>query len=210
MSSDKLFYYQQLLKIHQELEQLYIKKIKLVKAREEQLKKTIYQTLFGQPKLSIDAELESIDCQIDGLKKKSDLYLNILKIAAAAANTAKAKEIPYDWSKSLFFSKTLHELNFKYPPDQIGFYLVSMIGITIISKAYWKSWNITKGAEIIATNGNPEMMPFHRTFTKLRNEEFKEALGLRKIYKVTAFAKAAFYMGAYCFYVHFKNMHYTH
>ena len=35
-----------------------------------------------------------------------------------------------------------------YPVDQMGFYLTTLTGFGIVSKALWRSWNIKKAAEI--------------------------------------------------------------
>ena len=54
-----------------------------------------------------------------------------------------------DWSEYPLYSHTLKSWNFKYPPDQKGLDAMSLSGVGIVSKAFSKSWNIKKAADVL-------------------------------------------------------------
>jgi hypothetical protein len=132
--------------IQEKLDQLSTKQLELVKANQQQVKtyeqqKTIYQQLFGQPPLPPDPELEAINTQITDLKGREGEYFKVIQ-AATSVPPPPTLALEKDWSKAPFYSKTLKTWNFDYPVDQMGFYLTSLTGIGIISKAFWKTWNM--------------------------------------------------------------------
>ena len=132
-------------KIQQELKQLSQKQLELSKAHRQRIKsheeqKTLYQHLFGQPPLQPDPELQSVNSEIEDLKEQRRDYFKILQAAASIPPPVPEK----DWSKSPFYSHTLKSWNFDYPVDQMGFYVTTLTGIGIVSKALWRSYNIRK------------------------------------------------------------------
>jgi hypothetical protein len=154
--------------IQQELKQLSHKQVELSKAHQQRVKsyveqKTLYQHLFGQPPLPPDPELESVK------EDKRRLY-DILQAAASIPPPVPEK----DWSKSPFYSHTLKAWNFDYPVDQMGFYLTTLTGVGIVSKALWRSWNIKKAAEIFrlgVDSAEPGKFDFHMHNSGLASEK---------------------------------------
>jgi hypothetical protein len=114
------------------------------------------------------------------LKRREQEYLKILQAAVSIPPPVPKK----DWSKSPFYSHALRSRNFDYPADQMGFYLYTLTGIGILSKALWMSWNIKKAAEMLEKGVETEMLSFHRHFSGLNNEQLKEARMMRKIVKL--------------------------
>jgi hypothetical protein len=106
-----------------------------------------------------------------------------------------------------FLSHALRSRNFDYPADQMGFYLFTLTGIGIVSKALWRSWNIKKAAERLETGVGTEMLSFHRHFSGLNNEQLKEARMMRKIVKLKAFAFAGLLVIGFTAFVQLKNKH---
>jgi hypothetical protein len=79
-----------------------------------------------------------------------------------------------DWSKSPFYSHTLKSWNYDYPVGQMGFYVTTLTGIGIVSKALWRSWNIMKPAEIFrqgVDSAEPGKFDFHMHNSGLTNED---------------------------------------
>ena len=124
--------------------------------------------------------------------------------AASAPPTVPEK----DWSKSLFYSHTLRSCNFDYPPDQLGLYLFTLTATGMVSKAFWKSWNIEKAADLLK-NGvvESEMLSFHRHFSGLTNERLlNEARMMRNIVRFKSVASAGLLVSGFCLFVQFKNI----
>ena len=152
-------------KIQQRLEQLSQKQLDLQKTHQQRVKsheeqKTLYQHLFGQPPLQPDPELQSVNDEIENLKEDKRRLYDILQAAASIPPPVPEK----DWSKSPFYSHTLRSWNYDYPPDQMGFYVTTLTGIGIVSKAFWRSWNIKKAAEIFrqgVDSAEPGKFDFH-------------------------------------------------
>ena len=142
--------------IQQELKQLSQKQVELSKAHQQQF--FLYRWFQGP-----DPELESVK------EDKRRLY-DILQAAASVPPPAPEK----DWSKSPFFSHTLKSWNFDYPVDQMGFYVTTLTGIGIVSKALWRSWNIKKAAEIFrqgVDSAEPGKFDFHMHNSGLASEK---------------------------------------
>ena len=117
-------------KIQQRLEQLSQKQVELSKSHQQQF--LLYRWLQGP-----DPELQAVKDEIAHLKTREVEYLKILQAAASIPPPVPEK----DWSKSPFYSHTLKSWNFDYPVDQMGFYVTTLTGIGIVSKALWRSWN---------------------------------------------------------------------
>ena len=146
--------------IQQELKQLSQRQVELQKTHQQQF--FLYRWLQGP-----DPELESVNSQIQDLKEQRGRLYDILQ--AAASIPPPVPEV--DWSKSPFYSHTLKSWNFDYPVDQMGFYLTTLTGFVIVSKAFWRSWNIKKAAEMLGKNGvESEMLSFHRHFSNSETE----------------------------------------
>lgn len=160
--------------IQKKLEQLSQKQLEFEKAHQQRVKsheeqKTLYQHLFGQPPLPPDPELESINAQIADLKEDKRRLYDIIQAAASVPPPVPEK----DWSKSPFYSHTLKSWNFDYPVDQMGFYVTTLTGFGIVSKALWRSWNIKKAGEIVrqgVDSAEPGKFDFHMHHSGLASE----------------------------------------
>ena len=193
-------------KIQQELKELSQKQVELSKSHQQRVKsheeqKTLYQHLFGQQPLPPDPELESVNSQIEDLKEQRRDYFKILQAAASIPPPVPEK----DWSKSPLYSHTLKSWNFDYPVDQMGFYVTTLTGIGIVSKALWRSWNIKKAAEILDNGVESEMLSFHRHFSGLNNEQLKDARMMRQAVKLKAFAFTGLLVTGFAAFVQLKN-----
>jgi hypothetical protein len=193
-------------KIQQRLEHLSQKRLELSKAHQQRIKsheeqKTLYQHLFGQPPLPSDPELQSVTDEIEDLKEqRRDIY-KILQAAASIPPPIPEK----DWSKSPFYSHTLKSWNFDYPVDQMGFYVTTLTGFGIVSKALWRSWNIKKAAEMLEKGVESDMLSFHRHFSGLNNEQLKDARMMRQAVKLKAFAFTGLLVTGFVAFVQLKN-----
>ena len=152
---------------------------------------------FQQP----DPELESVNAEIARLEKDKDSYFKILQNAALIPPPVPDK----DWTKSPFYSHTLKSWNYSYPADQMGFYVTTLTGVGLVSKALWRSWNIKKAAEILETGVESDMLSFHRHFTGLHNEQLKDAKNMRQIVKLKAVAVAGLVISGFTAFVQLKN-----
>ena len=148
-----------------------------------------------------DPELQSIKEEIAHLKTRELEYLKILQAAASIPPPVPEK----DWSKSPFYSHTLKSWNFDYPVDQMGFYVTTLTGVGIVSKALWRSWNIKKAAEMLEKGVESEMLSFHRHFSGLNNEQLKDARIMRQAVKLKAFAFAGLLVTGFTAFVQLKN-----
>ena len=137
--------------IQQELKQLSQKQVELSKAHQQQF--FLYRWLQGP-----DPELESIKEEIAHLKARELEYIKVLRAAASVPKPEPEK----DWSNSLFYSHTLKSWKYDYPADQMGFYVTTLTGVGILSRALWRSWNIKKAAELLEKGVESDMLPFHR------------------------------------------------
>jgi hypothetical protein len=135
------------------------------------------------------------------LEKHKDNYFKILRAAASIPPPVPEK----DWSKSPLYSHTLRSWNFDYPPDQMDFYLFTLTGIVIVSKALWRSWNIKKAAEMLEKGVESEMLSFHRHFSGLNNEQLKAARMMRRAVKLKAFAFTGLLLTGFTAFVQLKN-----
>ena len=180
--------------IQQELKQLSQKQVELSKAHQQQF--FLSSWLQGP-----DPELESVNSQIEDLKEQRRDYFKILQAAASIPPPVPEK----DWSKSPLYSHTLKSWNFDYPVDQMGFYVTTLTGIGIVSKALWRSWNIKKAAEILDNGVESEMLSFHRHFSGLNNEQLKDARMMRKAVKLKAFAFTCLLVTGFAAFVQLKN-----
>jgi hypothetical protein len=150
-------------KIQQELKQLSQRQVELSKYHQQQF--FLYRWLQGP-----DPELQSVKDEITRLEKDKDNYFKILQAAASIPPLLPEK----DWSKSPFYSHTLKSWNFDYPVDQMGFYVTTLTGIGIVSKALWRSWNIKKAAEIFrqgVDSAEPGKFDFHMHNSGLSSEK---------------------------------------
>jgi hypothetical protein len=161
----------------------------------------LYQHLFGQPPLLPDPELQSVNSKIEDLKEDKRQIYGILQAAASIPLLLPET----DWSKSPFFSHTLKSRNFDYPVDQMGFYVTTLIGFGIVSKAFWRSWNIKKAAEMLDNGVESEMLSFHRHFSGLNNEQLKDARMMRRVVKLKAFAFTGLLVTGFAAFVQLKN-----
>lgn len=189
----KIMSYEKIEKIQQELKQLSQKRVELSKSHQQRF--FLYRWL-QQP----DPELQSVKDEID-LKTRELEYLKILQVAASVPPPVPEK----DWSKSPFYSHTLKSWNFDYPVDQMGFYVTTLTGIGIVSKALWRSWNIKKAAEMLDNGVESEMLSFHRHFSGLNNEQLKDARMMRKAVKLKAFAFTGLLVTGFAAFVQLKN-----
>jgi hypothetical protein len=179
-------------KIQQRLEQL----------TQKQLEETHQQQFFlyrwvQQP----DPELRSVREEIVRLEKREEQYFKILQAAASIPPPVPEK----NWSKSRFYSHTLKSWNYDYPVDQMGFYVTTLTGIGIVSKALWRSWNIKKAAEMLEKGAESEMLSFHRHFSGLNNEQLKDARMMRQAVKLKAFALTGLLLTGFTAFVQLKN-----
>ena len=192
--------------IQKKLEQLSQKQVELQKTHQQRVKsheeqKTLYQHLFGQPPLQPDPELQAVKEEIARLDRREQEYLKILQAAASIPPPVPEKY----WSKSPFYSHTLKSWKFDYPVDQMGFYVTTLTGIGIVSKALWRSWNIKKAAEMLDNGVESEMLSFHRHFSGLNNEQLKDARMMRKAVKLKAFAFTGLLVTGFAAFVQLKN-----
>jgi len=213
-------------KIQQDLKQLSQKHLELSKAHYQRVKsykerlqafeqkvkdyeqqKSLYQRLFGQPPLQpdpeflVDPELQSVKEEIEDLKEEKRRLYDILQAAASIPPPVPEK----DWTKSPFYSHTLKSWNLDYPVDQMGFYVTTLTAIGVLSKGLWRSWNMKKGAELLANGVESEMLPFHRHFSGLNNEQLKDVGMARKVVKLKAFAFAGLLVTGFSAFVQLKN-----
>ena len=135
------------------------------------------------------------------IRKDKDNYFKILQAAASIPPPVPEK----DWSKSPFYSHTLKSWYFDYPADQMGFYVTTLTGFGIVSKALWRSWNIKKAAEMLDNGVESEMLSFHRHFSGLNNEQLKDARMMRQAVKFKAFAFTGLLVTGFAAFVQLKN-----
>jgi hypothetical protein len=223
-------------KIQQELKQLSQKQVELERAHLQRVKsykkrvqafeqkvkdyeqqKSLYQSLFGQPplqpdaellvdpELSPDPELQAVKEEIEDLKKDKDNYFKILQAAASIPPPVPEK----DWSKSPFYSHTLKSWKFDYPVDQMGFYVTTLTGIGIVSKALWRSWNIKKAAEIFrqgVDSAEPGKFHFHMHNSGLASEKnLVSAMASRGFITGKSLAVAGLLVTGFAAFVRLKN-----
>ena len=177
--------------IQQELKELSQKQVELSKAHQQQF--FLSRWLQGP-----DPELESVK------EDKRRLY-DILQAAASVPPPAPEK----DWSKSPFFSHTLKSWNFDYPVDQMGFYVTTLTGIGIVSKALWRSWNIKKAAEIFrqgVDSAEPGKFDFHMHNSGLASEKnLVRAMASRGFITGKSVAVAGLLVTGFAAFVQLKN-----
>jgi hypothetical protein len=87
----------------------------------------------------------------------------------------------------------------------MGFYVTTLTGFGIVSKALWRSWNIKKAAEMLDNGVESEMLSFHRHFSGLNNEQLKDARMMRQAVKLKAFAVAGLLVTGFTAFVQLKN-----
>ena len=196
-------------KIERELEQLYGKQVELSKAWQERVKlyegqKTLYHRIVGQPPLEKDRALLAVEREIDGLQRDKENYLKIIASLPPPV-PVEAK----DWSKSRFYSHTLRSWNFDYPGDQLGFYAYCLVGIGVVSRAFWRCWNIKQASEICAKGietVEPGRFEFHMHSSGLPyGTNLVGAMGYRKYMVGMAFAKALLIVSGFAAFVRLKN-----
>jgi hypothetical protein len=108
-------------------------------------------------------------------------------------------------SKSPFYSHTLRSLNFDYPPDQMGFYLANLIGIGVVSKAYWRSYNIRKALTAIQMGVEDDIDVYlHRSGLNEERHVYR-AMRLRHRYVRFAFVKWVAIVASFTVFVQLKN-----
>jgi hypothetical protein len=181
-------------KIRQDLKKLSQRQVELTKAHQQQF--FLYRWL-QQP----DPELQAVISEIEELKKEKREYFKILQASASIPPPIPEK----DWSKSPFYSHTLKSWNFDYPVDQMGFYVTTLTGFGIVSKALWRSWNIKKAAEMLKKGDESEMLSFHRHFSGLNNEQLKDARTMRQAVKLKAFVFTGILVSSFSAFVQVKN-----
>ncbi len=103
-----------------------------------------------------DPELQSVKDEIEDLKEQRRRLYDILQAAASIPPPVPVKE----WSKSPFYSHTLKSWNFDYSVDQMGFYVTTLIGIGIVSKALWRSRRQRKYSDKESILQNRESLTF--------------------------------------------------
>ncbi len=185
-------------KIQQELKQLSQKQVELSKAHQRQF--FLYRWLQGS-----DPELQSVISEIDRLERGKENYFKILQAAASIPPPVPEK----DWSKSLFYSRTLKSWNYDYPADQMGFYVTTLTGIGVMSKALWRSWNIKKAAEIFkegVDSAESGKFDFHMHNSGLSSEKnLVRAMASRGYQTGKAFAVAGLLVTGFAAFVQLKN-----
>ncbi len=196
--------------IQQELKQLSQKHLELERAHQQRVKsheeqKTLYRHLFGQPPVQPDPELQSVKEEIARLEKDKDNYFKIIQAAASIPPPVLKK----DWTKSPFYSHTLRSWNYDYPPDQMGFYVTTLTGIGIVSKAFWRSWNIKKAAEIFkqgVESAEPGKFDFHMHNSGVASEKnLVRAMASRGYKTGKAVAVAGLLVTGFAVFVQLKN-----
>jgi hypothetical protein len=197
-------------KIQQELKHLSQRQVKLVKAHQQNVKayeqqKTLLQYIFGQPPLKPDPELQSVKDEIEDLKEDKRRIYDILQAAASVPRPVPEK----DWSKSPFYSHTLKSWSFDYPVDQMGFYVTTLTGIGIVSKALWRSWNIKKAAEIFrqgVDSAEPGKFDFHMHNSGITSENnLVRAMATRGYITGKSIAVAGVLVTGFAAFVQLKN-----
>ena len=110
-----------------------------------------------------------------------------------------------DWSKAPFYSEKLKSWNFDYPVDQMGFYLTSITGMVIVSKALWKSWNMKQARKAIELKILDDIDVYlHRSGFNDENQLLR-AMKSRTRYVTSAFALGIGLVGAFTTFVQYKN-----
>ena len=184
--------------IQQELKQLSQKQVELSKAHQQQF--FLYRWFQGP-----DPELESVKDEITRLDRREQDIYKILQAAASFPPPVPEK----DWSKSPFFSHTLKSWNFDYPVDQMGFYVTTLTGIGIVSKALWRSWNIKKAAEIFrqgVDSAEPGKFDFHMHNSGLASEKnLVRAMASRGFITGKSVAVAGLLVTGFAAFVQLKN-----
>jgi hypothetical protein len=184
--------------IQKKLEQLSQKQVELSKSHQQQF--FLYRWLQGP-----DPELQAVKDDIAHLKIREVEYLKILQAAASIPPPVPEK----DWSKSPFYSHTLKSWNFDYPVDQMGFYVTTLTGIGIVSKALWRSWNIKKAAEIFrqgADSAEPGKFDFHMHNSGLASEKnLVRAMASRGFITGKSVAVAGLLVTGFAAFVQLKN-----
>jgi hypothetical protein len=184
--------------IQKKLEQLSQKQVELSKSHQQQF--FLYRWLQGP-----DPELQAVKDDIAHLKIREVEYLKILQAAASIPPPVPEK----DWSKSPFYSHTLKSWNFDYPVDQMGFYVTTLTGIGIVSKALWRSWNIKKAAEISrqgVDSAEPGKFDFHMHNSGLASEKnLVRAMASRGFITGKSVAVAGLLVTGFAAFVQLKN-----
>jgi hypothetical protein len=184
--------------IQQELNQLSQKQVELSKAHQQQF--FLYRWLQGP-----DPELQAVISKIEDLKEDKRRLYDILQAAASVPPPVPEK----DWSKSPFYSHTLKSWNFDYPVDQMGFYVTTLTGVGIVSKALWRSWNIKKAAEIFkqgVDSAEPGKFDFHMHNSGLANEKnLVRAMASRGYITGKSIAVAGLLVTGFAGFVQLKN-----
>ena len=185
-------------KIQQELKQLSQKQVELSKSHQQQF--FLYRWLQGP-----DPELQSVKDEITRLDRDKSRLYDILQAAASIPPPVPEK----DWSKSPFYSHTLKSWNFDYPVDQMGFYVITLTGIGIVSKALWRSWNIKKAAEIFrqgVDSAEPGKFDFHMHNSGLASEKnLVRAMASRGFITGKSVAVAGLLVTGFAAFVQLKN-----
>ena len=184
--------------IQKKLEQLSQKQVELSKSHQQQF--FLYRWLQGP-----DQELQSVKDEIARLDRREQEYLKILQAAASIPPPVPEK----DWSKSPFYSHTLKSWNFDYPVDQMGFYVTTLTGVGIVSKALWRSWNIKKAAEIFkqgVDSAEPGKFDFHMHNSGLASEtNLVRAMASRGFITGKSVAVAGLLVTGFAAFVQLKN-----
>lgn len=180
--------YDELEKVWQELDDLYAKRLELVVTKD-----------------SSDAELEVIYFEIARLEEEKQRIFDELLAAAAARKSIAEK----DWSHVPCYSRTLNSWGYHYPYDQLYFYVTTMIGLNMVSKALWRSWHMKKADEILQIgidSVEPGKFDFHMYSSGYVNQtDLVRAIRFRRWTTAHAFVKAGLLIAGYAFYVDIKN-----
>jgi hypothetical protein len=113
--------------IEKKLEDLEYKKVELAE-QELKRKKTLYQSLFGQPALPTNPQLESVIAQIARLEKDKGRVYDVMQAAASVPKPIPEK----DWSKYPLYWNRLKELGLISPAEQYNAYFgasAAMVGL---------------------------------------------------------------------------------
>ena len=121
------------------------------------------------PELSLDPELQSVNSKIQDLIEDKRRLYDILQ--AAASIPPPVPEM--DWSKSLFYSKTLQKLTGATTPfEQYGLYGSIIGGVFLISRSLFRSYHALKAIKFPPES---EERLFHSFLAGANGEQLRHA-----------------------------------
>jgi hypothetical protein len=183
--------------IEEKLDQLSTKQLELI---EHHQKQPFYYRWLATP----DPKLDATNIAIARLEKDKENYFKVIQ-AAASVPPPPTLAPEKDWSKAPFYSKTLKTWNFDYPVDQMGFYLTSLTGIGIISKAFWKTWNMKLAEKAIQQNIADDIDVYLHRSGFPDEKQLLRAMKSRSRHITSAIALGVGLVGVFTTFVQYKN-----